>query len=300
MLLQSIISAINLSLPVIVFFYMFPEQVCNSWMPLIISCIMGIYIWYLNYIQHKALESRLLYFPSDKYQEIFESYIKSCNIDPKKIVVKYAYTAQQIAMAISNTIIIDPTTCSICSHDENALPVKNVFHQLYESHLNELSKKRQTWQSENLTPEIQSFIFKHELGHVVDHYSYKKLWVIFFIGTLTIYGAIGATKIFLSSIGTIGSISIGLIIGIFLDNFLTLFSNLVFKVAAEKRADKFAAKYSSSEEITQAADFFAREQEIIEIYKDPNNLLLKLPSEILSGHPSGKHRKKYLLNLIGK
>lgn len=259
---------------------------------------MSIYIWYLNYAHAQATENGLLYLPSGKNQKIFESYIKLCQVDASKIIIKYAYTAQQIAMAIGKTIIIDPTSCSICNDDENTVSVKNIFHQLYEPSLTELAKKRQAWQLQNLTPEIQSFIFKHELGHVVDYYSYKKLWIIFLIGTLATYSAIHSAKIVLSSIGGIGAIFIGLTVSIFVDIFLTLLSNLVFKVEAEKRADNFAAKYSSVQEIIQAADFFAQEQEFIEIHKDPNDLLLKLPLEIFSGHPNGKSRKKYLLKLV--
>jgi hypothetical protein len=294
---QSFIGFINISLPVILFFYIFPALLFNPGAYLIVSICMGVYIWYLNYAQHIALQKALFYAACGKHKEMFDFYIKSCNLDPSKIILKYAYTAQQVAMAIGNTVVMDPTTCSICADDVNAVPVINVFQQLYEPTLNELGKKRQAWQSQNLTPEIQSFIFKHELGHVVDQYSYKKLWVVFLIGTLAVYGAINSAKMAVPVVGLLGAVFVGLVVGPCIDVFLTLFLNLVFKVAAEKRADAFAVKYSSSEEIIQAADFFAQEQEIIETYKDSNDWLLKLPTEVYSGHPNGRNRKKYLLQL---
>ena len=81
----------------------------------------------------------------------------------------------------------------------------------------------------------------------------------------------------------------------FFDLFFTYSSNFFFKVAAEKRADQFAAKYSTAQTITEVAHFFGKEEEMIETYKDPKNLLLRLPSTILSGHPTGKTREAYLL-----
>ncbi|MBI2344993.1 M48 family metalloprotease [Candidatus Dependentiae bacterium] len=297
MLQQQIIGFIRLSLPIILFFYIFPELLTNFFVQLIVSVCMGIYIWYLSYVQTAALENGLLYTPSGEHREMFRSYITLCNVDPSKIIIKYAYTAQQIAMAIGKTIVIDSTTCSICSGDANVTPIINIFHQLYESKLNDLGKKRQVWQSQNLTPGIQSFIFKHELGHVIDHYSYKKLWVIFLTGALTVFAGITVVNMILFFTNPLLAILIGLIVGMFIDIVLTLFFNLVFKTAAEKRADKFAAKYSTAEEIIQAAHFFAQEQDIIEMYKDPNNWFLKLPTTIYSGHPQGKDRKEYLLKL---
>lgn len=300
MLKQQIIGTINLSIPLIVIFYNFPNLLFSPIGPIIGSLLLGTYIWFLNYKQHQALEKSLLYAPSGEHKETFEHLIRSCNIDPKTITLRYAYTAQQIAMAMSNTIIIDPTSCSTCSNDPNAIPVITIFTQMYAPSLNTLQKERQIWQSE-LTLPAQSFIFKHELGHVIDQYSYKKLWIIFAIGSMATFTAISTVKLILPFTGTTLTstlaIVVGLIVGMFVDFLLTYASNFFFKVAAEKQADEFAAKYSTAQEITDAAHFFAKEQEIIETYKDPKNLLLKLPSTILSGHPSGKTREAYLLKL---
>lgn len=295
---QQIIGFINISWPIIVLFYVFPGLLDNTLAHIVIYVFTGINIWYLNYAQHKRTENGLLYFPSAKYKEIFDTYIRSCNVDPAKIIIKYAYTAQQIAMAFSNTVVIDPTTCSLVHNDPNIEPVKDVFHQFYESNLNDLGKNRQTWQLQKLTPEIQMFIFKHELGHIVDWYSYKKLGIIFLIGTLSIYSAIGIAQIVSPLFGVVPAIMMALIVGVFVDLFLTYFSNLCFKVAAEKRADAFAVKYSTTEEIMAAADFFEQERDVIEKYKDPNNWLLKLSPMIYSGHLDGQSRKKYLLQLL--
>ncbi len=297
MLKATFIAYVNFSIPIMLIFYIFPALILNNLADLMISIPMGIWIFYLNYMQLRKGENSLLYAPSGRHKELFDSYIRLCNFDPSKVIVKYAYTAQQMGMAMGNTLIIDPTTCSICKDDLNANPVLNIFHQLYEPNLDELGKKRQSLQLQNLTPEIQSFIFKHELGHIVDHYSYKKLGIIFVISTLSFYGGISITKFILPLFGFLPAIFSGILIATFLDIFLTLLSNLLFKVRAEKIADRFAVKYSSKEEIIQAAHFFVEEQEIIEAYKNPNDWVLKLPIELYSGHPNPKSRKKYLLQL---
>ena len=298
---QQIIGTINISLPLIAFFIIFPALLFNPFAHIISALALGALIWYLNYKQHKALEKALLYTPSGPHKEMFEYLIRSCNIDPSTINLRYAYTAQQIAMAMSKTVIIDPTSCSMCNNDPSSTPVVTVFTQIYASNLNNLQKERQALQSQ-LTPEAQHFIFRHELGHVVDQYAYKKFWIIFAIGSIATFAAISTAKLILpfaqtSLAGALATIA-GLFIGLLVDLFLTYASNFFFKVAAEKRADLFAAKHSSAQEITDAAHFFAQEQEIIEKYKDPKSLLLKLPSTILSGHPKGKTREAYLLKLV--
>lgn len=297
---QQIIGTITVSFPLIVIFYNFPALLQNPYSPIFGGIILGAHIWRLNYKKHAALEKGLLYVPSGAHKEMFENLIRSCNIDPNTITLKYAYTAQQIAMAMSRTVIIDPTTCVICSDDANAIPVVNVFTQIYAAGLNTLQKERQLSQSQ-LTPEAQSFFFKHELGHIVDNYSYKKLWIIFAVGTTSTAIAIYTVKLLLPFTDSLATQSfaviVGLFVGMFFDLFFTYSSNYFFKVAAEKRADLFAAKHSTAQEITKVAHFFGREQELIETYKDPKNLLLKLPSTILSGHPAGKTRQAYLLKL---
>jgi hypothetical protein len=297
---QQIIGTINIALPLIAIFYNFPALLWSPFGAIAGALLLGIYIWFLNYKQHKAQQKALLYVPSGEHKEMFENLIRSCNIDPATINLRYAYTAQQIAMAMGNTVIMDPTCCSICSDDPNVTPVVSMFTQLYASSLNTLQKERQAYQSQ-LTPQAQSFIFKHELGHVVDQFAYKKLWIVFAIATVATFAAISTTKLILPFADTaltgILAIVAGLFIGTVIDLVLTYGSNFFFKVAAEKRADLFAAKYSTAQEITDAAYFFGREQEIIEKYKDPKNLLLKLPLTILSGHPAGKTREAYLLKL---
>jgi len=297
--MQNIIAIITLSWPLILFFYCFPALLLNPIGPIIGAIILGIYIWYLNYKQHTAAINGLLYSPSGAHKELFESWIRSCNIDPTTINLKYAYTAQQIAMAMGNLVIIDPTCCSICDEDASNIPVINVFTQMYAPNLNTLQKQRQDSHKELLTPAAQCFIFKHELGHVADNYSYKKLWVIFTIGTVATYIAILVAKLVIPFNGVL-AICVGVLVGTIADILLTYASNLLFKVSAEKRADIFAAQYSSIEEITAAAHFFEKDQEIINIHKDPNDLLLKLPLQILSGHPDGTTRKTYLLKLAAE
>lgn len=294
---QQIVGCVNLSIPIITLFYFAPYLLHNIIACIVASVALGIYIWYLNYLQHNNLQKNLRYSPTGTHKDLFENIIRSCDVNPETISIKYAYTEQQIAMALGSTIIIDPTTCTICHDDPQATSVMNVFTQLYEPRLNSLAQHRQVWQRQNLTPDIQMFIFKHEIGHIVDNYSYKKLWIIFGIGSLATLSGIITAKLVMNHVGGFTAIVTGILAGAIADLLLTYGSNYFFKVAKERKADIFAAQHSTAEEITQTAHFFAQEHDIIERYKDPKNLWFRLPITILSGHPNGKTRQAYLLEL---
>lgn len=297
---QQIVGIINLSLPVIGVFYMMPAFLDNYLWILAVSGFIGVYVWYLNYLQHISVIKRLLHLPSGSYKELFESWIRECNVDVATVEIKYAYTGDNTAMAMSNTILVDPMLCSLSDGDTGSDAVKNIYNLHIEPTLTPACKQRLEAYKKLLTPQAQAFIFKHELGHVVDAYSYKKLWMIFFDGTVFALAGILSAK-YLMSYNVYLAVLVGMIVAGLVDVFLTYASNVLFKYQAEKHADFFAAQHSSKDEIQAAAHYFVEHEKILETYPDTSaGLPSKLPSIILSGHPSGKSRSAYLLQLAAK
>jgi len=255
--------------------------------------LFGLYVWFLNYQQHKAAIARLLYVPSGEHKELFESWLRECNVDPAEIQLRYAYTAEQFAMNMGNTIFMDPISCSLCQGDSAAVAVQSVFHQIIEPGLSENVKNRLAAYQQILTPGVQSFFFKHEVAHFVHRYAFKKLMIVFASGFLATYVGINVAKVILWYNPVI-AIFLGMFVGGLADLLLAYVCNFLFKYCAEKNADIFAARHCSKQDIVAAAEFFSKLQEINETFKDKGNVLLKLPS-VFYGYPEGKVRAAYLL-----
>ncbi|HSW75625.1 MAG TPA: M48 family metalloprotease [Candidatus Saccharimonadales bacterium] len=297
MIKQQIIGTLTLSLYVIGLFYLFPSLLLHPLGPILVALILAAVVWRIQFSGHKAFQKALLYVPTGTHKEQFDALIRSCNIEPSMISLKYAYTAEQIAMAASNTIVIDPVLCSLCDEDSNGQIVKNVFAQHIEPHLTSTQKIRLSEFRKILTPQAQCFIFKHEIGHAVDNYSTKKLTVTFLTIMIAVYVGIITAKSLMFHYHAFVATVIGIVVFTLLDYMFPFLSNVLFKLPAEKRADRFAARYSSADEIKAAAYFFKKHQEIINENPEPGNYLARLPSALISGHPDGKTRCVYLLRL---
>ena len=294
---QQIFVIVKLTSPVIVLYNIFPAFLLTPIGQVTGALLVGTYIWYLNRKQHNATINALRYAPTDSHKTFFEELIRSCDIDPQTVTLKYAYTGEQIAMAMSNTVIIDPVIFSLVDEDPGATPVRNIFNQSFEPVLTATQKQRMVEHKQLLTPAAQHFIFKHELGHVVDHFSPKKLFIIFWIGTVAAYAGIKAGLYMLPVSGVVAILT-GAIIGWLTDILATYASNVFFKVGAEKRADAFAIRYSSAQDLRAAAEFFEQHQLVCDSHKEPGNLFAHLPPEIISGHPNGKVRAAYILKAL--
>jgi Zn-dependent protease with chaperone function len=199
-------------------------------------------------------------------------------------------------MMAQHTVIIDPVVWHTQSEDQEALKVKDIFAQHIEPALSQTQKQRLDAIKQLLTPAAQRFIFKHELGHSAANFSKKKLGVIFIVGFLATYSGITAAKLVLPINGLL-AILVGMLVGGFCDLLYTYLSNATWKLRQEKNADFFAARYSSREDIQAAAHFFAHHQEVLATYREPGNLLARIPSAFTSGHQNGKARSAFLLKL---
>ena len=297
---QQVLGVINLSLPIIVLFYVYPHLFLSFTVRFVCALLWGAYICYLNWKQLKNLMNSLKYVPTGDKKDLFNNAIKECNLNPNDFNVRYAYTNESIALAAGNTLVIDPIIWRDIDNDSEATKVKDIFELHIKHTLSDAQKDRLIAFHKTLNAAAQRFIFKHELGHIFYNYSYKKLVVIFMIGALTTYTGITAAVIALQVNGII-VLFLGLFVGGMSDILFTYISNALWKVYEEKKADKFAVQYSSYEDIQAAAHFFEKHQEIIDATtKQEKTLLRFIPSIFLSGHQNGKSRSKFILQLATK
>lgn len=294
---QQIQGVINLSFPLIIIYNLQPAFFVTIYGQILCSLALGAYVYYLNYKQVEQLEKTLQFSPTGDHKDFFNNIIEACQIDPATVVVKYAYTNESIAMAAGTTVIIDPVVWHDVQDDAQAVKVQEIFKLHVEPNLSQLQKDRLTAFHRVLTPAAQRFIFKHELGHIVHHFSFYKLIVVFITGSLAAFAGIMAAVATLQIHGML-AIIVGMVVGGCMDLFLTYLSNLVWKLQQEKAADLFAVQYSSDEDIQAAALFFENHQNILDTHPEQNNVLAKLPSIIKTGHQHGEVRSAYLLKLM--
>lgn len=293
---QQALGIFNLSIPVVLVAIIYPTFLLNTWGTMICSVFMGLYVFYLNRKATHNQANVLQYAPSSEYKESFEKSIQACKLDPSSINIRYGYSHEGIALTMFNTISIDPLLWNDSAQDPEAEKVKQILGQYTLPYLSPAQIARIVKVNEILSPAAQHFIFKHELGHIAQNYSNKKLIIVGIIGAIAAYA--GITVALAIKYFGVFAVFIGMFISGIVDLLLSYASNLFFKVMQEKNADKFAAQYSSPEEVIAAADFFEKHQDILDAYRDPDNVLAQLPSTIISGHLNGKDRAHYLRQLV--
>jgi len=291
MLKQQAIGVINLSIPLILLFLIYPAALGTTVGLIMSALVMGVYVFYLNWKATKNQAAALQYSPTGARKEQFEQMIKECKLDPQGLILRYGYCHEGVAMAMFNTISVDPLVCAGVEDDPQALAVKNILLEHQVPLMSVPQKIRIQKVHEICSPAVQRFIFKHELGHVFYNYSNKKLILVGFIFALAVFGGMAAA--FAVAAWGVWAVFFGMLVGGLIDLFLSYSSNLFFKYFAEKNADLFAARFSSLADREAAADFFEKHQIIVETYPEAN-VLAKVPGVILSGHPSGKARARYL------
>lgn len=298
-MIQQIIGAINLSLPVIIFYQFYPALFQSYWGMFISACMVGVSTYFLNRRATYTMINALKYKPSDEYRERFDAMIRQCNMNPHDVAIVYAYTNEQTILTAFNTIIIDPIVWTSIAADSEAGVVTAIFEQYTLPNLSEVQKQRLAEIKNIFTPDVEAFFFRRQLAHVYHHFSTKKLFVIGFVGTLAAYVAI-MTAMSIIHINGILAACIGIVVGCVADLAFTYLSNALFKLREEKSADLFAAEYSSCQEIEAAATFFEQHQKIKDTLKDDTNLLSFLPSVFARGHLTGVARAQFLRNLAAQ
>ncbi len=296
---QQVIGIINLSMPIVIVFSMYPAILHNMFGRIIVALIVGAYVYYLGRkITHTQANS-LLYSPTDSHKDEYEKMVVACGIDPQNVRLRYGYTQERIAMTILNTVTIDP----LYYHDQDDLDlemvkVKNILQQHIVVTLSEEEKNRTTKIKNILSDSVQRFIFRHELAHIQYQYSQKKLLIN---GLITATSALLGICIALHMLAYSGYLALlaGMLTGGICDLFFSYTSNALFTAQEEKKADLFACAHSSKEEIMAAAQFFEQHQVINDEYT-AHKIIGKVPPVILTGHPHGLDRAAYLRQQASK
>lgn len=291
-LITQLIGLFNLAIPAMVAYILAPAFVASTIGKIFFSSLIGLSVWYAMYSNTKKQTRILQFIPSGIYKQNFDGLIKACAIEPDTIHLRYGYTNEMLAMAMFNTVIIDPLLWSGVEEDPEFIKVNKVLTDHVLPTLSELQKTRLAKVKPLFSPAVQNFIFRHELAHVYNNFSIKKLLIVGLCGALTGYTGMSLALAF-KHLG-FNAILMSVCAAWLVDLLLTFGSNIFFKSFAEKNADIFAAQYSTCEEIEAAAEFFEQLQIIYDIHKDSSALASYLPSIIISGHLNGKSRGRYL------
>lgn len=295
MFTQQILGIINLSMPLIVLYQFYPDAITSLYGVSFCALAIGLYVYYLNVQQAKNLITSLKYSPSEPVKEEWMRLVDSCGMKEEEVSLRYAYTQENTAMAVYQTLVIDPVVWSLSERDLEAQKVKDIFHKFIEPGLFEVQKTRVSGVREILTEKAQRFVFRHELGHIKANFSRNKLLLM--LGNGIVFSLCGLmTARFLLPFNGIVAIGVGMVVAGMVDLVVTYATNYFFKVKQEREADFFAARYSTKEEVEAAALFFEKHQEILDAYKDANTFLNRFPSTFTTGHPNGHTRAAYLRN----
>jgi hypothetical protein len=293
---QQVIGTINLSIPLIILYQFYPILLVSVAGRLFCAAVIGSYIYYLNRNALLTMVRTLTFVPTHRHKKEFEDLITECNLNPQNINLHYSYTNKQTALAALNSVVVDPLIWSMVDEDPQAKQVKDIVTPMLANAFKDKAYVEEAKQV--FSTAAQRFVFKHELGHIFHNYSSKKLTIIWLIGTSSAFMGMTAAVNFLHW-GGMAALLVGLVTGGVIDLMLTYISNFFFKVQEEKKADFFAARYCSREEIDAAADFFEKNQHIIDAHFS-ESIMHKLPSTIVSGHPTIPARVHYLRQLAAQ
>lgn len=294
---QQAIGVINIGCIIAVFYFVSPFLFATLWCRLAISLFIGLYLYFIHKRASANLVAGLLFTPTGEQKDHFEELIRTCDMKPENLKLRYSYTDTGMAMAIHDAVCIDPMVWNGLESDPQAHKAVEVLEQHVMPAMPLYAKERIRKFKHLLTPAVQDFIFKHELGHIAYNYSAKKLLLAGVIGAVATF--VGISVAVANSLLGYGAFVLGLLVGGLADVVLSYVSNLVFKLKEEKAADKFAVDYSSRNDIQAAAHFFQAHQAVVDTHREEDNILHMLPSALISGHQNGKNRARYLRGLIG-
>lgn len=298
-MMQQITGVINLSLPVIMVYQLYPALLYTYWGIFICALVIGIVTYYLNRRATVNMVRALTYHPSLAYQQRLASLMQQCGINPKDVILIYAYTNEQIIISAFNTLILDPVLWSSLADDSEARKVIEIFETHTLPTLSSVQKQRIETIKTIFPVEAQSFFFKRQLAHIYNHFTTKKLFVIGFVATLAAYISILAAMSVVHISGLL-AIGVGIVTGFVTDLAFTYLSNLFFKLKEEKAADLFAAHYSSHKEIEAAIFFLEEHKKMRDSFKNPPQFLDFVPYSLATGHYDSVTRANYLREVAHK
>lgn len=300
LLSQNFLSFVWFSVPFMVFYCHKPKFALSTKGALLCSLFLGLRFFTVSYYQTTNMVKKLQYAPTGKSREYFDQQIKKVGLNPNHIILRYGYCDKSVALTSFNTVIIDQMLWKGMGGRD---PMRTAAQKIVKIHVQPTlpmhSKQFHKKLKNALTRDVQKFVFKHELGHVIDRYSWKALLLTGAIGFVSAYSGIYALQLLL--VGYKGVVAFGGAIGVasIVHLSLTYLSNALFKAPKEREADMFAVKHSSKREIKAAADFFEKYERYSKEYRKliGDTYSEKAP-RLLMGYYSGKERVQYLRDSI--
>lgn len=294
---QEALGILNLSLPISALIFLSSQFEFSNSIILICSFLFGLYLFFLNYKSAQSQIKQLKFEPCDENKKELAKIVEQVGMNLSQVNIRYSYTTEMICATTFNTISIDPLYCNSLENDSNFQEAKNLIEKYILPQLDLNFKARIEKIKEALTIPAQNFIIRHELGHVYYNYSIKKLLIVSLIGSVAMFMGFKAAIWANSVLGYFSNfylhIIFGLVVAAIIDIILSYSSNLFFKLNEENRADLFAVKYSTFEEINQAANFFEKFSEIT-AKNEITGIISFLPTTILTGYNEGKVRAQIL------
>ncbi|MCL4361825.1 M48 family metalloprotease [Candidatus Dependentiae bacterium] len=249
----------------------------------------------MAYASTRNQSKGLLFAPTGVYKQQFIDEIIRCGLEPKKVLVRYAYTDDAVAMTLFNVIAVDQMVWNTIQDDPEALKAREVVEKHVLPNVPENKKEMHQVIKNNLTPNVQKFIFRHELAHVFYNYSYRRVLITSIIGAAAAGIALAVAFNANPILGGFGTLLISICAGAIADLLFSYATNFFFKSYEEKRADIFATRFSSKEEIEEAANFFEQYEQAARKYRETfGSIMFKLPTTIVNGYIDGMRRAQYL------
>lgn len=289
---QELLGIFNICIPILCAAYFFPASVLNVWGILFWACAVGAYLFYKNFQSTTSGKNSLLFAPTGAQRELLFHEAERCGVRADGVDFRYAYCDDAIGLTMFDTIVLDPMVWKGID-DPEFEKARNVVIQQVIPAIPENKKQFHARINEALTSDAQQFIFRHELAHVFYNFSNKRIVINGVIGFLFTVAAFAAAHVVLPILGNGGAIVVGILVAGSVDLLLSYGTNYFFKAAAEKNADLFAVKYSTSQEIKAAADFFDAYERAAQEYRKSIGFPVH-PPVFLVGYIDGVMRAKYL------
>lgn len=286
---------LNLSLPFVPFYFLFPQFALSLLGIAFYFLVVGIYVGYVTYTVAQNKANQFSFIPTGLHSKQFTDEIMRCGLDPKRVLIRYAYADDGIALTFINTIAVDPMLWSTIQDDPEALKARAVVEQHVIPTVDANKRELHGAIKSSLSEGAQKFIFRHELAHVFYNYSIKRSIIAGLVGVIVAALAFVFARNVIAEIGGFGAFSLGVCLAVCVDLLFAYMINFFFKSYEEKRADLFAAQFSTKDTLDEAADFFEQYEKAAQKYRDTiGNIIDKLPTTISIGYIDGVRRAQYL------
>ncbi|MFT6765918.1 MAG: hypothetical protein ACJAZS_000812 [Alteromonas naphthalenivorans] len=295
LIINELYSFAVLSLPFVVAYMYRPQFILSITGALLCSLLIGLRTAFVHYKQADNLAKNLKYSPTGECKDYFDEQIKEAGLNPDDIALRYAYCDSSIAMTVFNTVMVDQMIWKSIDKDPICIEAQSIIKTHIQPTLPAHTKQLHIKINDALTPKAQRFIFKHELGHVVDHYSWKKIALNGVIGFAAMYSGFYVAQVLIAAYDGLLVFGAAVSAASFVGLSLTWIGNALFKAPREKDADLFAAQYSSKEEVEAAADFFEKYEACSQEYRKAiGDTHSEIAPRFLMGYVSGQERVQYL------